>query len=57
LFDLFVCFIAGLSLLQNGKLPRILSADLVEEVFKSENPRSFVKDLRKGFKALGIYQV
>ncbi|KAJ8315367.1 hypothetical protein KUTeg_007517 [Tegillarca granosa] len=38
----------ALSVLQKGKLPRILSPDLIEETFKSENPRPLVKNLRSG---------
>ncbi|XP_063397675.1 uncharacterized protein LOC134681988 [Mytilus trossulus] len=49
--------IMALSLLQNGKLPKVLSADLVEEVFKSDSMRPCVKDLRKGLDSLGIYQL
>ena len=44
-------------MLQNGKLPRILTAELVTEVFQSEMPRQFVKDLRRGLDALGLFQV
>ncbi|KAJ8303653.1 hypothetical protein KUTeg_018763 [Tegillarca granosa] len=49
--------LSALSVLQNGKLPRILSPDLIEETFKSENPRPFVKNLGTGLDSLGIYQM
>ncbi|XP_062606328.1 G2/M phase-specific E3 ubiquitin-protein ligase-like [Saccostrea cucullata] len=49
--------IFALSILQNGPLPRILSASLVEEVFNNSSPRSFVQDLRKGLNALGLYEL
>lgn len=48
---------SALSILQHGKLPRILSADLIEEVFNSDSPRQFVKDLRSGLDSLGLFQV
>ncbi|KAL3878068.1 hypothetical protein ACJMK2_035701 [Sinanodonta woodiana] len=44
--------IAALSILQNGRLPRILGPDLVEELFNSSSPRPFLQDMRKGLGAL-----
>ncbi|XP_021374215.1 uncharacterized protein LOC110463717, partial [Mizuhopecten yessoensis] len=46
----------ALSLLQNGKLQRLLSSELVEEVFsEKENCKQFILDSRKGLDALGVY--
>lgn len=47
----------ALSLLQNGKLPRLFSPELIEEVFTKESGQNFVTDLRKGLDALGVYTV
>ncbi|KAL3843283.1 hypothetical protein ACJMK2_021225 [Sinanodonta woodiana] len=49
--------IFALSILQNGRLPRILGPDLVEELFNSSSPRPFLQDLRKGLDALGLFQL
>ncbi|XP_052105699.1 uncharacterized protein LOC127738473 [Mytilus californianus] len=49
--------IFALSILQNGTLPRILTTDLLEELFEKENPREFVKDLRMGLDSLGLFQL
>ena len=49
--------ITALTTLQNGRLPRILGPDLVEELFVSDSPRRFIQDLRKGIDSLGLYQV
>ncbi|VDI17898.1 Hypothetical predicted protein, partial [Mytilus galloprovincialis] len=49
--------IFALSILQNGPLPRIMTTDLIEELFETEEPRQFVKDLRKGLDSLGFYQL
>jgi hypothetical protein len=35
----------------------MLTDNLIEELFFSSSPRSFVKDLRKGLDALGLYEV
>lgn len=48
--------ILALSLLQNGKLPRVFSSDIVEE-FTSPNAREFIQELRKGLDALGLCQM
>ena len=47
----------ALSTLQNGILPRMLTVELLEELFERDNPRPFMMDLRKGLDSLGIYKV
>lgn len=52
-----LCIFAALSLLQNGRVPRLLEAGILEEVFVSETPRQIFKDLRDGLDSLGLVQV
>ena len=47
----------ALSTLQNGRLPRLMSEDVLQEVFISDSPRPFAQDLRKGLDSLGLIQV
>lgn len=49
--------IMALSVLQNGRLPRIMSEDIVTEVFTGLEPRPFVTDLRRGLDNLGLVQL
>lgn len=44
-------------MIQNGKLPRVLTPELMEELFNSGNARTFINDLRRGLDALGLYTV
>lgn len=44
-------------MIQNGKLPRVLTPELMEELFNSGNPRTFINDLRRGLDALGLYTI
>ena len=50
------CF-AGLSILQNGRLPKFLKEETLTEIFEAGNPTAAVSKLRIGLKKLGIYQV
>ncbi|KAK7093007.1 hypothetical protein V1264_006071 [Littorina saxatilis] len=51
--------IMALSTLQNGRLPRIMTPELCEEVFKTptNETREFVKDLRRGLDSLGLLRI
>ncbi|XP_052266335.1 uncharacterized protein LOC127868526 [Dreissena polymorpha] len=49
--------IMALSTLQNGRLPRLLKAEMVQEVFFSDSERPCVFDLRKGLDSLGLIQL
>ncbi|XP_052286845.1 uncharacterized protein LOC127882320 [Dreissena polymorpha] len=49
--------IMALSTVQNGRLPRLMSEEVLQEVFVSESPRPFALDLRKGLNSLGIVQL
>lgn len=49
--------IMALSTVQNGKLPRFMSSELVEELFENLSPRKFIKDLKKGLNSLGLYKL
>ena len=50
--------ITGLSILQNGKLPRFLEEEILEEIFStSSKPNSAIQHLQNGLKCLGIHQV
>ena len=50
--------ITGLSILQNGKMPRFLEEDILQEVFfPSSMPNSAIQHLQNGLKCLGIHQV
>lgn len=48
---------SALSMIQNGKLLRVLTPELMEELFNSGNPRTFINDLRRGLDALSLYTV
>lgn len=50
--------ITGLSILQNGKLPRFLEEEILEEIFStSSKPNSAIQHLQNGLKCLGIHQI
>ncbi|XP_052269450.1 uncharacterized protein LOC127870915 isoform X5 [Dreissena polymorpha] len=50
--------ILALSTIQNGRLPRIMSAELVEKVFNQVLPvDKYIQDLRKGLDSLGLVQL
>ncbi|XP_078333982.1 uncharacterized protein LOC111123838 isoform X2 [Crassostrea virginica] len=49
--------IMALSILQNGKMPRVLRPELIQEIFQKEECRPCMKDLRKGLDALGVYSL
>lgn len=44
-------------MLQNGKLPRFIPEDLLQEIFTSVNPSPCMLAIRKGLRELGVYQV
>jgi hypothetical protein len=46
----------GLSLLQNGPVPRFLEEDDLQKIFFEQESGRF-NELRKAFKDLGIFQV
>jgi len=48
---------AGLSIVQNGKVPQFFSEDLLDEIFQGESSSPAVGNLQKGLAKLGIYQV
>ena len=47
----------GMSILQNGKIPRFLTEEVLQETFSSAAPPPCIAYLRKGLSQLGIYQV
>lgn len=50
--------ITGLSILQNGKMPRFFEEDILQEIFStSSKPNSAIQHLQNGLKCLGIHQV
>ena len=58
------CFPAGLSILQNGKVPQFLDEVMIEQIFFSGNAevdenknRTPISELRKGLEEMGIVQV
>ena len=44
-------------MLQNGKLPRFLTEEQLDELFNNHSPSPCILSLRKGLDELGIYQV
>ena len=48
---------AGLSIVQNGKIPQFFSEDQLEEIFKGKSSSPAIVNLQKGLAKLGIYQV
>lgn len=55
---IFVSYsVLGLSILQNGVLPTFLSETSLQEIFDTLEPGLCYKQMRQGFKELGIYQV
>ncbi|XP_070569422.1 uncharacterized protein [Ptychodera flava] len=49
--------IMALSMLQNGKLPRFLNADIISQLLTDDPATPCIVHLRKGLDALGIYQL
>ncbi|CAH3175188.1 unnamed protein product [Porites lobata] len=49
--------ILGLSILQNGVLPRFIGEENLQEIFFSPNPNQCAEQLRNGFSKLGIVQI
>lgn len=47
---------SALSMLQNGKLPRILDVETLDELF-GDSPRDVLAAVGKGMDSLGIFQV
>jgi len=50
-------YLTALSVLQNGKIPRIMSADILHDLFQSPSPSPCIDKLRIGLNALGVYEV
>jgi len=48
---------AGLSIVQNGKVPQFFSEDQLDEIFQSKSSSPAIANLQKGLAKLGIYQV
>ena len=49
--------LAGLSIVQNGKIPQFFSEDQLDEIFKGKSSSPAIANLQKGLAKLGIYQV
>ena len=47
----------GMSILQNGKIPRFLTEEVFQETFSSAAPSPCIAYLTKELSQLGIYQV
>jgi len=47
----------GMSILQNGKIPRFLEEEVLQETFSDAAPSRCIAYLRRGLSKLGIYQV
>ena len=48
---------AGLSIVQNGKIPQFFSEDQLHEIFQGKSASPAVTNLQKGLAELGVYQV
>ena len=51
-----LCF-AGLSILQNGKLPQFFSDNIIQDIFIAKDKSKCVKYLIQGLEKIGIFQV
>jgi len=49
--------ISALSILQNGKLPKFLTEQQLDELFNKPSALPYMLAMRKGLMELGIYQV
>jgi hypothetical protein len=52
-----VGLLMALSVLQNGSIPRFLSENHLQELFNSSQPSKCIRNLRKGFAKVGLYQI
>ena len=48
---------SGLSILQNGKVPRFMKPDFIESIFENSDCTPCIAMLRKGLAGTGVYQV
>ena len=48
---------SGLSILQNGKMPRFMKPDVTESIFENSDCTPCIAMLRKGLAGTGVYQV
>ena len=48
---------AGLSILQNGKIPTFVTEEVLNELFDAQSPQPCTYNLRNGLSKLGIFQV
>lgn len=53
----FVGLLMGLSILQNGKIPRFMEEDMLKNVFGQRSDMRCVKDIQDGLSEVGVYQV
>jgi len=50
--------VAGLSIMQNGKVPTFIDEEIKKRIFSAEEPsEACISELRDGLKKVGIYQV
>lgn len=47
----------GLSILQNGKIPKFVTEEVLNELFDAQSPQPSTHNLRNGLSKLGIFQV